>query len=260
MPVRRLTIHTLSFAPSATLISNLDSHAAVGTQKYRGLKVEAQRRSANGVSMNANYTFSRCEGLEMAPNAQFGIGFTNPADPNADYGRCDGDRTHLANGTIGYMTPRLNGPVGLLASNWRLAGILNVRSGTPLNILSGRDNAFNGQANQRVDQISNDVYGPQPLNNYLKRAAFAQPAAGGFGTYRRNSIDGPGFWKIDLAISRLVSIASTQNLELRVEVFNLLNNFNWGDPTLNFSAGTFGRITTQAGTPRIMQFGVKYGF
>jgi hypothetical protein len=158
------------------------------------------------------------------------------------------------------VTPHLNGPVGLLASNWRLAGILNVRSGTTLNILSGRDNAFNGQANQRVDQVSNDVYGEKTLTNYLNRAAFAQPAPGAFGNYRRNSIDGPGFWKIDLAISRLVSIASTQNLELRVEIFNLTNNFNWDVPNLNFAAATFGRITTQAGTPRIMQFGVKYGF
>ena len=245
---------------SAALISNLDSHAAVGTQKYRGLKLEAQRRSANGVSVNANYTLSRCEGLEMAPNAQFGIGFTNPADPNADYGRCDGNRTHIANGTVGYTTPEMNGALGLLASNWRVSGILNIRSGAPLNILSGRDNAFNGQANQRVDQISSDVYGEKTLTNFLNRAAFAQPAPGAFGTYQRNSIDGPGFWKIDLAISRLVSIASTQNLELRVEVFNLTNNFNWDVPNLNFAAATFGRITTQAGTPRIMQFGIKYGF
>ena len=121
----------------------------------------------------------------MAPNAQFGIGFTNPADPNADYGRCDGDRTHLANGTVGYMTPRVNGAVGVLASNWRVAGILNIRSGTPLNILSGRDNAFNGQANQRVDQISNDVYGEKTLTNFLNRAAFAQPAPGAFGNYQQ---------------------------------------------------------------------------
>jgi len=32
---------------SAALISNLDSHAAVGTQKYRGPEVALQRRSAN---------------------------------------------------------------------------------------------------------------------------------------------------------------------------------------------------------------------
>ena len=60
--------------------------------------------------------------------------------------------------------------------------------------------------------------------------------------------------------SRLVPLASTQNLELRLEVFNLLNNFNWGNPNLNFNAGTFGRITTSASDPRVLQFGIKYGF
>ena len=146
------------------------------------------------------------------------------------------------------------------ASNWRLSGIVNVRSGSRLTVLSGRDNAFNGQANQRVDQISDDVYGEKTLTSYLNRAAFAQPANGTFGTHERNSITGPGFWKIDLALSRLVSFASTQNVELRLEVFNLLNTFNWGLPNTNFNAGTFGRITTMTGDPRIMQFGIKYGF
>jgi hypothetical protein len=43
-------------------------------------------------------------------------------------------------------------------------------------------------------------------------------------------------------------------------VFNLFNTFNWGNPVTNFNSGTFGRITSMTGTPRIMQFGVKYGF
>jgi hypothetical protein len=62
----------------------------------------------------------------------------------------------------------------------------------------------------------------------------------------------------------LIAVRATQRLELRFESFNLLNHFNWGDPLLIFNAGTFGRITTQAGAPlggpRIMQFGVKYDF
>jgi len=54
------------------------------------------------------------------------------------------------------------------------------------------------------------------------------------------------------------------------EVFNLFNTFNWGNPETNFNAGTFGRITSMAGsgpnafgppaTPRIMQFAIKYRF
>jgi hypothetical protein len=40
----------------------------------------------------------------------------------------------------------------------------------------------------------------------------------------------------------------------------VLNNFNWGDPVTNLDAGNFGQINSQAGDPRIMQFGIKYGF
>ena len=127
-------------------------------------------------------------------------------------------------------------------------------------MISGVDRAFNGQANQRPNQVSDDVYGAKTLDSYLNRAAFALPANGEFGNHERNSLTGPGFWKIDLGVSRLVPLASTHNLELRLEVFNLLNNFNWGNPNLNFNAGTFGRITTTAGDPRVLQFGIKYGF
>jgi hypothetical protein len=35
-----------------------------------------------------------------------------------------------------------------------------------------------------------------------------------------------------------------------------------GNPGTNFNAATFGRVTefSTAGDPRIMQFGIKYGF
>jgi hypothetical protein len=49
-------------------------------------------------------------------------------------------------------------------------------------------------------------------------------------------------------------------VELRLETFNLLNNFNWGNPITNLRAGNFGRIQTAIGDPRIIQLGVKYGF
>ncbi|MGH9255174.1 MAG: hypothetical protein ACRD3C_11460, partial [Vicinamibacterales bacterium] len=80
---------------------------------------------------------------------------------------------------------------------------------------------------------------------------------------------GPGFWSVDLAISRQIGLFSTQNLELRLEAFNLFNTFNWGVPGTEltaggwqgkFNAGTFGRVTTQQGLPRIIQLGFKYTF
>jgi hypothetical protein len=109
------------------------------------------------------------------------------------------------------------------------------------------------------NQISDDAYGGT-LSGYLDRASFAQPASGTFGDYVRNSLEGPGYWSVDLALSRLLSFGSRQGVELRVEVFNLLNNFNWGNPVTNFGSGQFGRITSQSGDPRVMQFGMKYSF
>ena len=45
-----------------------------------------------------------------------------------------------------------------------------------------------------------------------------------------NSIEWPGFWSVDLALSRLVSVVQGQTLELRLEAFNLLNHMNWANP------------------------------
>jgi len=256
---------------AAALIGNLDLHTSVGTQNYRGMRLSFRRRTATGVSLNGNYTLSRCFGDNTTGGfPQLAQGPTNPNDPDADRGRCDQDRTHLGNLTVGYQTPGLdNAALNALASNWRMSGILNARSGSWLSVTTGSDRALNGQRFQemRVNQVSDDVYGPKTLTTYLNRAAFAQPALGTFGNHERNSIRGPDYWAIDLALSRLVTFGAAQTIEVRIEAFNVLNNFNWGNPGTNLNAATFGRITSLAGTPpnvvgtpRIMQFGIKYGF
>ena len=122
------------------------------------------------------------------------------------------------------------------------------------------DNALNGQLQQRPNQVSEDVYGPKTLNNYLNRAAFASPAPGTFGNLEYRAVEGPAYWAIDIALSRMISLGTTRSLEARLEAFNVTNRFNWGLPATNLSQSQFGRITTNGGTPRILQFGIKYGF
>ena len=64
---------------------------------------------------------------------------TNPDNPDADRGHCDADRTHLANFTVGYQTPQVdNAALQALASNWRVSGIVNARSGSWLTVATGR--------------------------------------------------------------------------------------------------------------------------
>jgi hypothetical protein len=261
---RRLTLGGQN-PSSAALIGNLDLHTSTGTQDYRGLRMSFRRRAPAGVSLTGNYTISRCFGDNTTGGfPQLAQGPTNPDDPDADRGHCDQDRTHLANFTVGYQTPDLDNPVlSAVASSWRVSSTVAARSGSWLNVTTGTDRALNGQRfqEQRVNQVSDDVFGDKSLNAYLNRAAFAQPALGTFGNLERNSIQGPAFWTIDLALAKLIAFGAAQNLELRLETFNLLNHFNWGTPGSNFNApATFGRVQSIAGTPRILQFGIKYGF
>ena len=147
-----------------------------------------------------------------------------------------------------------------VASDWRVSGILNARSGSWLNVDTTLDSQGTGISGRRPDQILADPYGDKTLDNYLNPEAFATPAPGTFGNSQWNGVEGPGFWTVDLAVSKIVTFGATQDLELRVETFNLFNNFNWGRPVTRSTSGRFGQITSQAGTPRIMQFGIKYGF
>jgi hypothetical protein len=245
-------------------VSTLELLDDVTTMDYRGLKLTFQRRSVNGVRLNGNWTWGRCMGGIIVRGGQGdgdnggGGSYENSADLDYDRGHCNWDQTHLANLTIGYLSPALTGALGALASNWQFSGIVSARSGDWLTVTTGVT-GFNGNAS-RVDQVSDEVYGDKTLNNYLNRAAFANPAPGTFGNHERNSIKGPGAWKADLAVSRLFSWGVAQKVELRFETFNLFNTFNWGNPVTNLSSGNFGRIQSISGDPRILQFGIKYAF
>jgi hypothetical protein len=141
-----------------------------------------------------------------------------------------------------------------------VSGIVAAHTGSWLTVTTSRDILLTGLANQRVNQVSEDPYGAKTLTNYLNAAAFAYPTTGTYGNEPARGIEGPGFWNVDMALARVVPITNGRTLELRVEAFNVLNNFNWGDPATNLDTGTFGQITSQNGTSRIMQFAVKYGF
>ena len=146
--------------------------------------------------------------------------------------------------------------------DWRLSGIISARSGSWLTVTTGTDRALNGQRfqEQRVNQVSDDVYGPKTLASYLNRAAFVQPALGTFGDHERTASGARASGRRTWRCRSSFRSPTAQSVELRVEAFNLLNHFNWGDPGTNFNASTFGRIQSIQGEPRIMQFGVKYAF
>jgi hypothetical protein len=93
------------------------------------------------------------------------------------------------------------------------------------------------------------------------------PTPATLGDVRRNTLRAPAYWSIDLALSRFAWVGARLKTELRVEAFNLLNTSNWGAPTSGIPArtdaslgSTFGRITSTAGTLRVMQLGLRVSF
>ena len=88
-----------------------------------------------------------------------------PAHPENDRGHCDSDRTHVANVSLGYETPEVGQRrrSARCVSHWRVSGIISARSGSWLTVTTGTDRALNGQRfqEQRVNQVSDDVYGPK---------------------------------------------------------------------------------------------------
>jgi hypothetical protein len=257
-------VFTLQNPGEGQFMSNVSRYDDVGEQTYRGLKLSFRRRAADGVSLSGNYTVSKCltDTQWSGSFIQFSSGYTNPNDPSYDSGNCSQNQRQIANFTVGYLTPELaSAALRAIASDWRVSGIVSARTGSWLTVTTGRDPAFSGIPGQRVDQVLDDPYSSEEsLASYLNRAAFAYPTPGTLGNEPNRSIEGPGFWNIDMSLARLVPVGGSRTLELRVETFNLLNTFNWGNPGTNFDAGTFGRITSQAGSPRIMQFAVKYAF
>ncbi len=251
-----------------------------GWQDYQGLLLSVQRRSVGGITTNANYTVSRCEGLisqgqgplNVATGYMKPVSLVNPPSEaetqaiyDADKGRCDAWRKHIFNLSASIESPDFtNTAARMLASGWRLSGVFRAQSGAPLTIQAGADRALSGiqGPTQRANQVLDNAYGDGTINNWFNPAAFAQPALGTYGNSIRNAFDGPGFKSVDLSLVRQFRFANTHRLEARIEAFNAFNFFLPGNPVVNLSAANFGRITTFSTItdPRVMQFALKYAF
>jgi hypothetical protein len=229
-----------------------------GTRSYNGLLVSIQRRART--TLLANYTWAHCID-DGARTTSFNSARSIPERRRENRGNCDSDRRHNFNLSAVYPSPQFsNRTLRLLATGWRIGGILRIVSGNYLTINSGLDNSLTATSDRPPNQVLPSPYAANKSTaRWLNPAAFAQPATGTYGTMGVSNVLGPGSITIDTNLTRSFQIRENQSVEFRVEAFNLPNHVNPDDPTVILTNARFGQILS-AKAPRIIQLALKYVF
>ena len=257
-----------------------------GYATYDALQMSATRRFRSGFTGGLQYQYSRNKGTTQGSNEAATTQDT--FNYETEYGTNPQDIPHTFNGSLIYLIPG----EGLLKGGWRVGGIVNARSGVPINVVISRPDTttVNGATvinipggNSRGTQRPDLVPGVNPYLDgggvrWLNPAAFTTPQPGTFGNLPRNFLRGPEFWQLDLMFSKDLRFMNTQNVQVRVELFNITNRLNFenpaatlpngtpGVPFTDAQAGTFGYIlgplnrTVGLGTARQTQISLRYSF
>lgn len=236
---------------------NVDENIA--TQSYNGLLLKAQKRISRGTSVLATYTWSHC----------LSYPYDFPQSAGLIYSQVRSYRSNCPTGDVRQVfvlsavaqAPKIgSGIFGKIASNWALSPIVTARSAQWVTVYTGVDNALNGQTSIEVPNLVGSPYpANQGPNNWLNVSSFQYPAAGTTGNLGVNSLKGPDFFDIDMAISRTFALKERQSVQVRADFFNLTNHTNFMNPVSTLSSSTFGKILA-ANDPRILQFAAKYVF
>jgi hypothetical protein len=268
-----------------SLVINGNPISGCGYASYDALQLSAQRRFRAGFTGGVQYQYSRNKGTTQGSNEAATT--QNTFDYETEYGTNPQDMPHTFNGSLVYLLPGQ----GFWKSGWRVGGIVNARSGVPINVIISRpDNAtVNGVTvtnipggNSRGTQRPDIVPGVDPYLKdgvrWLNPAAFTTPQPGTFGNLPRNALRGPGFYQIDLMFSKDFALVQNHAIQIRVEMFNINNHLNYENPAASLpngtagvpftdaQAGTFGYMlgplnrTVGLGTARQTQISVRYTF
>jgi len=76
-----------------------------------------------------------------------------------------------------------------------------------------------------------------------------------------NTMESPGIWLFDAAISKTIKIAETKNVQFRVDSTNILNHPLPTLSTLSISGNTpFGELNSKGGFGRRFQATARFNF
>jgi len=244
-----------------------------GKADYNALQVRLQRRFSGGLAFTSSFTYSKANGNFLdhlsAGGGASGNFPVNAYDPSLDYGPLPFDVRKRSVTSFIYELPigagrafNPGGVLGVIAGNWAINGILTLSDGRPFSV-GANDQAGTGQG--RTSR-ANCVGDPTPegfdqtVDHWLDITAFSSPGPRTYGNCGYNSVVGPGFKLMNMSLFRSFPWGQ-RRFEFRAEAFNLFNWVNYDFPSTNVSnPAAFGRISSTIGTPREMQFAVKFYF
>ena len=185
----------------------------------------------------------------------------------------------------------MSGAKDLLLGGFQVGGVLNARTGIPLDVLITRpDLAYVGNAGTAIagqvfsspvvtagvvqtTAVDNVPGGGNTRNirrpnivpgvnkyigsrgQFLNPAAFSVPAPGTFGNARRNDTTGPGLQQLDLTLSKNVTVYEGVHAEFKADAYNIFNHPNFANPgTVRLSQG----LPSAPGAANSLQPGTPY--
>ncbi|MBI1899051.1 MAG: hypothetical protein HYS04_21330, partial [Acidobacteria bacterium] len=243
---------------------------------YNSLQVKATRRFSAGLSIDANYTFSK--NIDNASN--FADSFQIPWQYFSIERALSGlDRPQVFTLGVVYELPFGKGKPWLadnraaswLLGGWQINALIAASDGLPLTIRQTNTNLV--LAAQRPDvtdpsNLSGRLEGAQfqgAARRYLIAPGqpgfpFAPSSNLGIGNLGRNTSREPGYVNLNLGIFREFPLTEKTRLELRFEGYNAFNHVNYREPSsTDIDNANYGLITAAA-PPRQIQIGARISF
>ncbi len=248
------------------------------TSRYNSLQATLTHQFAKGFHFQGAYTFSKSiDPVNSVHAGVYNYPFNGQTSLSQSSAISDFDRTHRLVASYQYDIPsysRARGWQGAALGHWSLAGISVFQSGLPMNLIDsagGSEVPNNVLPSLAPGYTLHSAVTPgsvqRNLGAYLNRAAFLPaPIVGidgstGFGDLPRNAFRGPFQQDWDLSLGKTFPLEGRQELKVSADRFNAWNHPNFDNPSvLDVENPSFGQINHTVGTPRLIQFALRYAF
>ena len=255
-----------------------------GVSQYNSFQGSVIKRYSHGFTIQLNYTFSKSIddiGSGLQGNGGGGDSvypWTSPYYDKMIRGPSDFDHTHRIVTSYVWEIPFANHMKGVakgVLGGWQLTGVQQYQTGSPMTVVSGKDNSLTGVGRDRAVYTGADPAQPggDPLLQWFNRAAFATNPTGTFGTLGKGTLRGPSMFSWDMGAFKKIPLKGERvSMQFRAEFFNIFNHPMFNNPATSLADGNYGKITqtlanagaTQgditSGGPRIIQLALKVTF